>query len=183
MIKKFPLLSITSTSIEPSGLPKTVAMVRNKWVSHIYQDIKGFQGKLGCHWDNMHGARVCAELGGEVFESYTKTHPLICPFKNCGWEYYTLLLDIIPNSVAQGANAFVPHIPQTATTSVAEDAEWNETVLGNSSAIPLDVRSSNAQSGQATTPTPPSAPLSSTSALDSSGNIPPSSTPPASLGK
>ncbi|KAI6123899.1 hypothetical protein EDD17DRAFT_1514320 [Pisolithus thermaeus] len=140
-------------------------MVRNKWVSHtqkIYQDIKGFQGKSGCHWDNMHGAGVHAKLDGAIFESYAKTHPLIHPFKNCGWEYYTLLLDIIHN---------------------AENAEWHETVLRNSSAIPSGVRSSYVQSGWATIPTPPSTLLSSTSAFDLPGNIPPSSALLASLRK
>ncbi|KAI6098643.1 hypothetical protein EDD16DRAFT_1527143 [Pisolithus croceorrhizus] len=121
-------------------------MVRNKWVSHtqkIYQDIKGFQGKSGCHWDNMHGAGVHAKLDGAIFESYAKM----------------------------------------TTTSVAENAEWHETVLRNSSAIPSGVRSSYVQSGWATIPTPPSTLLSSTSAFDLPGNIPPSSALLASLRK
>ncbi|KAI5989459.1 hypothetical protein EDC04DRAFT_2614334 [Pisolithus marmoratus] len=66
-----------------SGLAKTTAMVRNKWVSH---------GKF----DEV------------IFEDYAKTHPSICPFKHSGWEYYELMLNMMPNGVACSTNAFSP---------------------------------------------------------------------------
>ncbi|KIK11733.1 hypothetical protein PISMIDRAFT_122166, partial [Pisolithus microcarpus 441] len=90
-----------------SGPAKSAAMVKNKWVSHIrriYQDVEGFRAKSGCHWDNAQGAGISGKLDEEVFENYAKIHPLICPFRNRGWEYYDLLLDIIPNGAARGTN-------------------------------------------------------------------------------
>ncbi|KAI6017344.1 hypothetical protein PISMIDRAFT_116184, partial [Pisolithus microcarpus 441] len=85
-----------------SGPAKSAAMVRNKWISHIYQDIEGFRGKSGCHWDNICGAGVQGKFDEEVFENYAKNHPLICLFKNSGWEFYKLMLNIMPNGASHG---------------------------------------------------------------------------------
>ncbi|KAI5994856.1 hypothetical protein EDC04DRAFT_2613124 [Pisolithus marmoratus] len=62
-------------------------MVKNKWITHIwkiYQDIKEYQGKSGCHWDNICGAGVQGKFDKQVFENYAKNHPVIWPFKNSG---------------------------------------------------------------------------------------------------
>ncbi|KAI6008027.1 hypothetical protein EDC04DRAFT_2907330 [Pisolithus marmoratus] len=86
-------------------------MVKNKWISHIwkiYQDIEEYQGKSSCHWDNICGAGVQGKFDKQVFENYAKSHPLIWPFKNSGWEYYELMLDIMPNGISCGNNAFTP---------------------------------------------------------------------------
>ncbi|KAI6033550.1 hypothetical protein BKA83DRAFT_4486639 [Pisolithus microcarpus] len=94
-----------------SGPMKTAAMVRNKWLSHIqkiYQDLEGFHTKSGHHWDNTCGAGVQGKFDKEVFEDYVKNHPLISPFKNSGWEFYDLMLNIMPNGAAHGTNAFTP---------------------------------------------------------------------------
>ncbi|KIK25384.1 hypothetical protein PISMIDRAFT_44374, partial [Pisolithus microcarpus 441] len=72
-----------------SGPAKSAVMVRNKWISHVR--------KSGCHWDNIHGAGVQGKFDGELFEIYAKNHSLICLFKNSGWEFYKLMLDIMPN--------------------------------------------------------------------------------------
>ncbi|KAI6004579.1 hypothetical protein EDC04DRAFT_2908110 [Pisolithus marmoratus] len=157
-----------------SGPPKTGAMVKKKWVSHIYQDIEGFRGKSGCHWDNVHGAGVQCKLDKEVFESYAKTHPFIHPFKNCGWEHYGLVFNIIPNSAAQGTNAFILHITQTASTSTTI-SQNTETTSTNRSTVPSGIKSPNVQSSQVIPP-PPSLVLSSASALDASGDVPPTNT-------
>ncbi|KAI6019118.1 hypothetical protein EDC04DRAFT_2901939 [Pisolithus marmoratus] len=91
-----------------SGPAKTNAMVKNKWVSHIYQDIEEYQGKSGCHWDNICGAGVQGKFDEQVFKNYAKNHPLIWPFKNSGWEYYELMLNMMPNGISHGNNAFAP---------------------------------------------------------------------------
>ncbi|KAI6124957.1 hypothetical protein EV401DRAFT_1886113 [Pisolithus croceorrhizus] len=72
----------------------------------IYQDLEGFHTKSGCHWDNTCGAGVQGKFDEEVFENYAKCHLLIQPFKNSGWEYYDLMVDIMPNGAAHGTNAF-----------------------------------------------------------------------------
>ncbi|KAI6021971.1 hypothetical protein EDC04DRAFT_2607089 [Pisolithus marmoratus] len=92
-----------------SGPAKTGAMVKNKWISHIqkiYQDIEECQGKSGCHWDNICGAGVQGKFDEQVFENYAKNHLLIWPFKNSGWEYYELMLNIMPNGISCGNNTF-----------------------------------------------------------------------------
>ncbi|KAI6035970.1 hypothetical protein BKA83DRAFT_13567 [Pisolithus microcarpus] len=86
-------------------------MVRNKWISHS-----------GCHWDNIHGAGVQGKFDEEVFENYTKNHPLICPFKNSGWEFYELMLDIMPNGASHGNNAFTPSTLNFGTDSAQQVA-------------------------------------------------------------
>ncbi|KAI6045213.1 hypothetical protein EDC04DRAFT_2888988 [Pisolithus marmoratus] len=83
-------------------------MVKNKWVSHIYQDIEEYQGKSSCHWDNIHGAGVQGKFDEQVFENYAKNHLLIQPFKNSGWEYYELMLNMMPNGISHGNNTFAP---------------------------------------------------------------------------
>ncbi|KIM59386.1 hypothetical protein SCLCIDRAFT_126249 [Scleroderma citrinum Foug A] len=68
-----------------------------------FHDIEAYQGKLGCHWDNEKGANVVGTDVEEVFNGYVKEHPLICHFKNSGWEFYTFLQDILENDTcAQG---------------------------------------------------------------------------------
>ncbi|KAI6012123.1 hypothetical protein PISMIDRAFT_96338, partial [Pisolithus microcarpus 441] len=92
-----------------SGPMKTTAMVRNKWLLHIqkiYQDLEGFCTKSGHHWDNTCAAGVQGKFDKEVFEDYVKNHLLIQPFKNSGWEFYDLMLNIMPNGAAHGTNAF-----------------------------------------------------------------------------
>ncbi|KIK19919.1 hypothetical protein PISMIDRAFT_106746 [Pisolithus microcarpus 441] len=101
-----------------SGPMKTAAMVRNKWLSHIqkiYQDLEGFHTKSGHHWDNTCGAGVQGKFDKEVFEDYAKNHLLIQPFKNSGWEFYDLMLNIMPNSAACGTNAFTPGTSHVST--------------------------------------------------------------------
>ncbi|KAG1744789.1 hypothetical protein EDB19DRAFT_1617620, partial [Suillus lakei] len=40
------------------GPPKTGAQCRNKWGSHVYNAIKVYHNKSGCHWDNERGANI-----------------------------------------------------------------------------------------------------------------------------
>ncbi|KAI6046733.1 hypothetical protein EDC04DRAFT_2887578 [Pisolithus marmoratus] len=98
-------------------------MVRNKWVSHIqkiYQDIKGFRGKSGCHWDNVNGAGVQGKFDEAIFKDYAKTHPTICPFKHSGWEYYELMLNMMPNGVTCSTNTFSPSASHAVAPSAVD---------------------------------------------------------------
>ncbi|KIK19722.1 hypothetical protein PISMIDRAFT_107056, partial [Pisolithus microcarpus 441] len=81
------------------GPPKTSTAVKNKWtgyVSHIaIFDLSSMQ--LGAHWDNEQGANIQGKDSEQVFEDFTKDHPLMHQFKTSGWEFYLLVEQIIPN--------------------------------------------------------------------------------------
>ncbi|KAI6016033.1 hypothetical protein BKA83DRAFT_4129081 [Pisolithus microcarpus] len=116
-----------------SGPAKSAVMVRNKWISHIYQDIEGSQGKSSCHWDNVHGAGVQGKFNEEVFENYAKNHPLICLFKNSGWEFYELMLNIMPNGTLHGNNAFTPSTLNFSTDSAQQVTDHSPAPNGETS--------------------------------------------------
>ncbi|KAI5997707.1 hypothetical protein EDC04DRAFT_2977749 [Pisolithus marmoratus] len=97
-------------------------------IQKIYQDIKGFQGKSGCHWDNVNGAGVQGKFDEVIFKDYAKTHPSIHPLKYSGWDYYELMLNIMPNGTAHGTNAFSPSA-SCATPGAVDHIAENLSVL------------------------------------------------------
>ncbi|KAI6107891.1 hypothetical protein F5141DRAFT_1064200 [Pisolithus sp. B1] len=159
-------------------------MVRNKWILHIYQDIKGFRGKSGCHWDNVCGAGVQGKFDEEVFENYTKNHPLIHPFKNSGWEFYELMVDIMPNGALHGNNAFTPSTSNFSADSAQQVTNCSPTPGGETllelpdpSRYSLNISQWCKMLPMGNTPKPPSASSDMISNMPSSQVSPP---PPSS---
>ncbi|KAI6015978.1 hypothetical protein EDC04DRAFT_2577884, partial [Pisolithus marmoratus] len=84
------------TLLLKDGPPKTHAAVKNKWTGYIYWDIEQYQAmRSGTHWDHQHGANVQGKDSEQVFMDFVKDHPLMCPFKTTGWEFYPLVEQII----------------------------------------------------------------------------------------
>ncbi|KIK26884.1 hypothetical protein PISMIDRAFT_94211 [Pisolithus microcarpus 441] len=105
------------------GPLKTSTAVKNKWTGYIqkiYQDIEQYRAvRLGAHWDNKRGANIQGKDSEQVFEDFTKDHPLMRQFKTSGWEFYPLVEQIIPNGAARRIHAFSPGGSRVGGSSLA----------------------------------------------------------------
>ncbi|RDX45603.1 hypothetical protein OH76DRAFT_1333850, partial [Lentinus brumalis] len=89
-----------------TGATKTGEICKNKYNrlrSYFWavQELKG-RSASGFSYDDELGAGITKE-NEQIWEDYVKSHKYASPFKNKGFAYYDLMLDLMP-SKAKGGN-------------------------------------------------------------------------------